>query len=101
MRGAPAQPPHEGMVLIALDGHECERCEHQWVPLNKTDMPKVCPKCKSPYWNTPRRGLTRQLVVRVDEATYSALAEAAERNGRTVAQSVRNRLRDLTKGAEA
>jgi len=20
-----------------------------------TDEPKVCPKCKSPYWNTPRK----------------------------------------------
>jgi DNA-directed RNA polymerase subunit RPC12/RpoP len=34
----------------------CERCEHDWVPRDaEAELPKVCPKCKSPYWNTPRR----------------------------------------------
>jgi hypothetical protein len=40
--------------------YQCERCEHWWIPREVTmevpdDLPKVCPKCKSPYWNTPRR----------------------------------------------
>lgn len=29
--------------------------EKEWLPRDKTQDPKVCPKCKSPYWNTPRR----------------------------------------------
>jgi hypothetical protein len=33
----------------------CERCEHWWVPRDVSREPKVCPKCKSPYWNTPRQ----------------------------------------------
>lgn len=33
----------------------CERCEHDWVPRDAEVLPMVCPKCKSPYWNTPRR----------------------------------------------
>lgn len=38
----------------------CERCGHEWIPRepfaepSAEDLPKVCPKCKSPYWNTPR-----------------------------------------------
>ena len=41
------------MAEITLKGWECERCKHQWVPREK-DYPKVCPKCKSPYWDRPR-----------------------------------------------
>ena len=35
----------------------CERCDHWWVPRNKGEavVPKVCPRCKSPYWNVPRK----------------------------------------------
>jgi len=25
-----------------------------------TEEPKVCPKCKSPYWNTPRKSEGKQ-----------------------------------------
>lgn len=32
---------------------ECKRCEYEWVA--RTEAPRVCPKCKSPYWNVPRR----------------------------------------------
>jgi predicted Zn-ribbon and HTH transcriptional regulator len=43
------------MAHITLDAYRCERCGHEWVPRAKGEEPKVCPKCKSPYWNTPRR----------------------------------------------
>lgn len=37
----------------------CERCGREWIPKklwNEGDaLPMVCPKCKSPYWNRPRR----------------------------------------------
>lgn len=33
----------------------CERCSHEWIPREQNEMPKVCPKCKSPYWNTPKK----------------------------------------------
>jgi predicted Zn-ribbon and HTH transcriptional regulator len=32
---------------------KCQRCEHIWI-LRKLN-PVTCPKCKSPYWNKPRR----------------------------------------------
>ena len=40
---------------ITVWGYVCERCEHEWIPKNKDDKPRVCPKCKSPYWDKPRR----------------------------------------------
>jgi len=43
------------MARISLEGFKCERCGHEWVPRAKGEEPKVCPACKSPYWNTPRR----------------------------------------------
>lgn len=42
-------------VEIKLVGFRCERCEYEWVPKSIEREPRVCPKCKSPYWNVPRR----------------------------------------------
>jgi DNA-directed RNA polymerase subunit RPC12/RpoP len=42
-------------VPITVMGYRCERCEHEWIPRDFEDEPRVCPKCKSPYWNRPRR----------------------------------------------
>ncbi|MBS3090342.1 hypothetical protein J4433_01075 [Candidatus Pacearchaeota archaeon] len=37
-------------------GYLCERCNHAWLPRqNFENEPKVCPKCKSPYWDRPRK----------------------------------------------
>jgi hypothetical protein len=51
------------MGFIEIKAFRCERCHHIWLPRNIKDritgasaaIPKVCPSCKSPYWNTPRR----------------------------------------------
>ncbi len=31
---------------------KCERCGHSWITRSE-ELPIVCPKCKSPYWNKP------------------------------------------------
>ena len=41
------------MARIKLIGYRCERCSHEWVPRESDQKPRVCPKCKSPYWDTP------------------------------------------------
>lgn len=46
--------PAMAKVKIEIWGYKCERCGHEWVPRNEP-TPLVCPKCKSPYWNRPRR----------------------------------------------
>lgn len=42
-------------VPITVMGNRCERCEHEWVPRDLEQESSVCPKCKSPYWNRPRK----------------------------------------------
>lgn len=44
-----------GRVPITAMGYRCERCGHEWLPRDEHQEPKVCPKCKSPYWDTPKR----------------------------------------------
>jgi DNA-directed RNA polymerase subunit RPC12/RpoP len=42
-------------VPITVMGYRCDRCGHEWVPRDFEQEPRVCPKCKSPYWNRPRK----------------------------------------------
>jgi DNA replicative helicase MCM subunit Mcm2 (Cdc46/Mcm family) len=39
--------------------YQCERCEHEWIPrdalADEQELPTICPKCKTPYWNKPRK----------------------------------------------
>jgi DNA-directed RNA polymerase subunit RPC12/RpoP len=43
-------------VPITVMGYRCERCGHEWIPRGDGEQePKVCPKCKSPYWDRPRK----------------------------------------------
>lgn len=32
---------------------KCGRCDHKWNSKD-LDVPRVCPKCKSPYWDKKR-----------------------------------------------
>jgi protein-arginine kinase activator protein McsA len=45
-------------VPITVMGYRCDRCEHEWIPVSAAKEPKVCPKCKSAYWDTPRKQAT-------------------------------------------
>lgn len=42
-------------VPITVMGYRCERCGHEWFPRADKKEPKVCPKCKSPYWDSPKK----------------------------------------------
>ena len=41
-------------IKIKVDGYKCERCGYEWIPRKKNKYPRVCPKCKSPYWDRPK-----------------------------------------------
>jgi predicted Zn-ribbon and HTH transcriptional regulator len=42
------------MGELKVTAYVCERCGHIWIPRAGL-KPRVCPKCKSPYWDKPRR----------------------------------------------
>jgi predicted Zn-ribbon and HTH transcriptional regulator len=42
------------MKKLTLEERECLRCGHKWVA-RKLRI-RTCPGCKSPYWDTPRKG---------------------------------------------
>ncbi len=45
-------------VPITVMGYRCERCSHEWIPRGGTEEePRVCPKCRSPWWNKPRKSM--------------------------------------------
>lgn len=40
---------------IEVDEFSCERCGHAWLVRLGGKPAARCPKCKSPYWNSPRK----------------------------------------------
>ncbi|MGI0013199.1 MAG: hypothetical protein ACREBU_07130 [Nitrososphaera sp.] len=49
------------MPRVQLEGYECSRCGHRWVKREATEGdPIICPKCKSPYWDKPRKFAVQQ-----------------------------------------
>lgn len=42
-----------GKVEVKKAGLKCERCSHVWVPRKDERLVRICPKCKSAYWDTP------------------------------------------------
>ena len=41
------------MPSTMVQGYQCSRCGHTWAPQNLPgERPRVCPKCKSPYWDS-------------------------------------------------
>ena len=48
------------MAVVLIAAYSCERCSHCWLPRqgiekNPELQKGVCPRCKSPYWNKPRK----------------------------------------------
>ncbi len=54
------------LAKVTMWAFRCLRCEHVWLPRVQQvpdakkppdvgEEPRVCPKCKSPYWSRPRR----------------------------------------------
>jgi hypothetical protein len=45
-------------VMMEIWECVCERCGHRW-KTKTSDLPKVCADCTSPYWNTPRKDISK------------------------------------------
>ncbi|MFK4703363.1 ATP-binding protein [Roseateles asaccharophilus] len=70
------------MAKVLLMGCRCERCMHEWVPREKDKDPTVCPSCKSPYWDKPRRGAAAAQVPPPTAASSQPRTIRAEARGR-------------------
>jgi len=40
-------------MKVNIPKFECKRCSHKWSP--RQSEIRMCPKCKSPYWDTPKK----------------------------------------------
>ncbi len=54
-----------------LTEHVCTRCQYHWWPRQVT-TPKRCARCKSPYWNSPRKQPPVAKPIRLDVARLKA-----------------------------
>ena len=53
------------MSKIKVDAYKCERCGHIWMPrVYSKEESRVCPRCKSPYWNKKRIRKTAKKLVK-------------------------------------
>jgi len=48
------------MPEVEVSAYKCSRCGHIWMPRDiswreEGVKPAVCPKCKSPYWDRPKK----------------------------------------------
>ena len=43
------------MGKATIEAFKCDRCQYVWSPKQKEIKPLTCPKCRSPFWDTPRR----------------------------------------------
>jgi len=41
------------MRIILPKKLECKRCKYKWIP--RKEEIRICPNCKSPYWDKPKR----------------------------------------------
>jgi len=46
-------PDAKPIGLVPLPGCRC-RCGHEWLSRDD-EKPRVCPKCKSPNWDRPKK----------------------------------------------
>jgi hypothetical protein len=65
-------------VPITVMGCRCERCAYEWIPRDLDVEPEACPRCKSPYWNKPRKAGSTAPMTTFDE--FKTAVEKAIRN---------------------
>src|SRR5438034_6536322 len=86
-------------IRIEVDGYLWARCGHEWMP--RDELPRVCPKCKSPFWDRQRRLATYRIDAQLSvRARIDARPEQARFYGATARCSgSREERRAATRGS--
>lgn len=50
-------------IKKTVNAFKCLKCNHEWIPRVSMeeltgkikDMPRICPSCKSAYWDRPKK----------------------------------------------
>lgn len=52
-------------ISINIHAFKCLKCGHEWIPrvdieqlkngIKEENKPRICPKCKSAYWDRPKK----------------------------------------------
>jgi len=61
-----------------MKSYICTRCDWEWIP--RTDKPKNCPGCHSPYWDKPR---VREYYPPKDKEVKTDVRYGCEKCGKT------------------
>lgn len=61
--------------------HQCNRCRHEWP--SKLEKPNTCAnkKCRSPYWNKPRKRHTIRIMRKMG-VSYNTLKNMIKVGGK-------------------
>jgi len=43
------------LIEIKKKGFRCLRCGNEWEPRKKKHKPQTCPKCRTRYWDKPKK----------------------------------------------
>ncbi len=60
-------------ITLTVNAFHCLRCGYEWIPrVNMrqlkekiVDKPRICPNCKSPYWDLPKKNKNKSLKNRL------------------------------------
>ena len=46
------------LINLKVKGYRCLRCNYEWMPRKnkkKKGKPRTCPKCRTTYWDKPKK----------------------------------------------
>ncbi len=73
-------------VQIIVTACSCDRCGHEWLPRSRKH-PSVCPRCKSPYWDSSKRAAS----VLTYEDFRNKIRRTLKKSGRLTWKEIRER----------
>jgi hypothetical protein len=50
-----------GLYMEVIKLHTCKQCGKNWFP-RTPGTPRICPTCKSTYWNIPKKNSVKAIL---------------------------------------